>query len=273
MTYIKYCKTIIAVTLLWLLPVYEASAHNHPTDYERTWGKNFSLDVRNDFLNYFENNRLVLFGDAILIGGVLANTGLDRAFGQSWQDNSRNRIVDRTLKFPEAIGSLSYLYAPLFIASMGIGHMREETVIGNVLYHWGYRSLRTFILGGLQQAALTNLLGGGRPCNNQDSKWQPFQYQTGVSGHAFYGAVPILTAAMMTDPPLIKGMLYVFSVLPGFARINTNKHYLSQVFLGWSLAYLSASTIYDTDASRNPTFQMNILPKADGAMLSAKLNF
>jgi len=204
---------------------------------------------------------------------VLANTGFDRAFAQHWQTDIRGNASDNFFAIPKAIGGLSYYYAPIYLSTMAFGHLREHTLMGNVMYHFGYRSLRTFMIGGLQQVILTNLLGSGRPCRNDDSKWQPFQYETAVSGHAFYGAIPFLTAAMMTDNTGAQFSLYFLSTLPGISRLNSNSHYLSQVLLGWTIAFLSARSVYQTDMDRQPAFQVSAYPKNDGAMLAARLKF
>lgn len=270
-------QSICLFTLMWLMGIPHACASiaipPHPTEYETHWGQNFALDVRRDFIQYFDNRNLIMLGDLFLVSGVLANTGLDRAFAQHWQTDLRSKGTNSFFEGPKAIGGLSYYYAPIYLLSMGIGHLREHSEFGNVLYHWGYRSARTFILGGLQQVILTNALGGGRPDRHEDSKWQPFRYTTAVSGHAFYGAVPFLTAAMMTDPPLTKAVLYTLSVLPGLSRINSNRHYLSQVLLGWGIAFLSARSVYASDMARTPAYQVNIYPKCDGFMLSGQLQF
>jgi membrane-associated phospholipid phosphatase len=38
-----------------------------------------------------------------------------------------------------------------------------------------------------------------------------------------------------------KPILYTFSLLPGLSRLQTESHYPSQIFLGWSFAYASAT--------------------------------
>jgi membrane-associated phospholipid phosphatase len=248
-------------------------APKHPTEYEKQWGQHLIQDIKADFTNYMKNDNLIILGDSFLIAGILANTGLDRAFAQHWQTDLRSSTSDNLLALPKTLGGLCLYYVPTYLASMGVGHLREHTILGNVLYHWGYRSLRTVIVGGIQQAFLTNLLGSGRPNLNQDSKWQPFKYQTGVSGHAFYGAVPFLTAAMMSDPPLLKYSLYFFSTLPSISRINSNRHYLSQVILGWTLAFLSARSVYATDTERVPPFQVGLQSRSNTTMFTVSLRF
>lgn len=276
----RLTKSLIIVCFLWMFIMTQASAVNlinrpepHPTAYEKHWTHNFIQDIKHDFIHYFEEDNLIFLGDSFLAAGLLANTGLDRGFRQHWQNDIRSSTTNTIFAFPKAVGGLSYYYAPIYLLSMGIGHLREHTLVGNTLYAWGYRSVRTFIVGGIQQIFLTNLLGSGRPNRNEDSKWQPFKYQTGVSGHAFYGAIPFISAAMMSDPPLLKYGLYFFSTLPGFSRINSDRHYLSQVILGWTLAYLSARSVYATDMERDPPFQMRVYPKSQGAMLDCRLKF
>ncbi len=281
MTYLKRILNAgCALSLLWGFTLSNAHAismdvppQQHPTNYESHWMQNLLQDVKHDFSNYFENDNLIIFGDTFLFAGILANTGLDRAFAEHWQTDIRSSQTDHFFTIPSAIGCLSYYYAGIYLTAMGVGHLREHTLLGNTLYTWGYRSLRTFIVGGLQQVFLTNMLGSGRPNKNEDSKWQPFRYQTGVSGHAFYGATPLLTAAMMSDPPGLKFTLYFLSTLPGLSRINSNRHYLSQVVLGWTIAFLSAKCVYQSDLERTPAYQFTAYPKGDGLMLGARLEF
>lgn len=278
----KSLQLLITGCLIGMMPLSNVSAYTsasdlpqpqHPTDYERNWSDNLATDIKHDFGNYFTSNNLLFFGGTFLTAGVLANTGLDRAFADHYQADFKTKGTDTFFAFPKGVGGLSFYFVPIFLTSVAIGHLREHTLLGNVLYHWGYRSFRTIVVGGLQQIAFTHLLGSGRPNLNQDSKWQPFRYPTGVSGHAFYGAVPFLTAGMMSDPPLLKYGLYAISTLPGLSRINDNKHYLSQVLLGWSIAFLSARSIYQTDLDRDPTFQVFVHPKSDGAMLCGHVRF
>ena len=225
--------------------------------YKEKWAAHLGQDILQDFKHYVEPDRLLLLGGAFAGSALLANTDLDKRVSRQWQSRVRSRRTDRFFDRPQRLGGLSCLYAPLYLVTMGLGHLAETTQVGNVMYHWGYRSLRTFFLGGPQQALFTYLIGSGRPNRQESSTWKPFKHNTGVSGHTFYGAIPLLNAAMMTDPPVLRYTLYALSTLPGISRINSDYHYLSQVFLGWSIAYLSAASVYDTDAGREPKFQVH----------------
>lgn len=282
---IRHFNKLTAIILVYLfgmlgvssLHAHRSTCHNephcHPTEYEKNWLHNFFGDVKRDYCLYFQKDNLLLFGDFFVAAGILANTGLDRSIAQRWQDDIRSNGSNNFFKFWNSSGGLSYAYVPLYLTVMALGHMREENLFGNVVYAWGYRSLRAIILGGPQEILLAHALGSGRPSLNQDSKWQPFHNDKGVSGHAFYGAIPFLTAAMMTDPPLIRWGLYIVSTFPGLARINSNAHYTSQVLLGWALAFLSARSIYASDMQRTPLYQVSLYPKSDGLMLRASLRF
>lgn len=210
----------------------------------------FVSDVKKDFGNYFLSTPIFYFGDALLVSGVLANTGLDRAVRKTW-NNGHPCGNSLFFKLSRRVGTVSSWWSyPVYAASVVLGKQLGEGAAGDVLRNWGNRSLRTALLGGLQQVAWTNLLGSGRPNWDAPSKWQPFKYTTGVSGHALFGAIPFLTAAQMTDPLVPKTLLYMASTLSGLSRINDDKHYLSQVLMGWSIAFLSSKAVYETDEER-----------------------
>jgi hypothetical protein len=66
------------------------------------------------------------------------------------------------------------------------------------------------------------------------------------------GAVPFLTLAGMTDDPLAKCFFYACSPWTGMTRINDNVHYLSQVWLGWWMAYLACDAVNKTETGKGP---------------------
>lgn len=241
---------------------------------DNRWLCNLSEDIERDFKTYFAPCNLLWFGNFFIASAILANTGLDKSFQTMWFfDISTSNNANRFFNYFNGLGNAGYYGLAIYLGAMGFGYWQNSSLAGNVLYTWGYRSLRTFFLGGLQQVILTHVLGSGRPSRNEPSKWQPFRYKNGVSGHALYGAIPFITAAMMTDPPLLRLALYAFSTLPGWARINNNSHYLSQVLLGWGIAYLTARTVYLSDQLKWQQCRIQIFPKYDGAMVHANWQF
>jgi len=89
------------------------------------------------------------------------------------------------------------------------------------------------------------------------SHWSPFEGDNGVSGHSFLGAVPFIVAAQMSSSLYSKIPLYLASTLVGLSRINDDLHYLSQVALGWSLAYLAAASVDQTELEKR---NLSIVP-------------
>ena len=75
--------------------------------------------------------------------------------------------------------------------------------------------------------------------------------------------MPFITAAQMIENPWLKGVFYACSVLPAWSRVNDNDHYLSQVILGWYLAYLSARTVSQTEGTKLPK-GLTIFPITEG---------
>lgn len=243
-----------------------------PTNYECTWVQNFEDDVFRDFATYFTAHNLLQFGTVFVAAAIFANTGLDRTIRENFQEDFQSSNTQRFFKPWKTIGGLSYWYFPLYLGSMGIGYWRQCDPYGNAIYRWGYRNLRAMILGGIQVIILAPTLGSGRPSKREPSKWQPFKYVNGVSGHSFFGGLPFITAAMMVDPPLMKALLYVASTLPGLSRIDSDAHYFSQVLLGWSLAFFSARAVVESDMA-NPVFQASLIPKRDGVILYGRWKF
>ena len=66
---------------------------------------------------------------------------------------------------------------------------------------------------------------------------------TGMSGHTFLGAVPFLAVYSLTDKIWLRYTAVTLSTFVGISRINDDRHYLSQVIGGWSMAFIAAHTI------------------------------
>ena len=91
---------------------------------------------------------------------------------------------------------------------------------------------------------LQKAIGSSRPNDiPASSEWNFWNDENGASGHTFVGAVPFLVAALLAERPSAKATWYTLSVLPGWSRINDNDHYLSQVIVGWWLAYAATQSV------------------------------
>ncbi len=241
---------------------------------------NLYEDIKSDFTYYLQKNNLLILGGTLVGASVLANTTLDQEINNGWQRHLRN---GKPRVFKLACGVGIYNYKLTYLASTLIGaFMLDESKPCspfNALYHWGYRSMRTLLLAGLQTELFIWTIGSGRPIQNRPSRWYPFHshkhsiHDSGVSGHAFNGAIPFITAGMMCEEPLYKYSFYALSILPSLARINDNNHYASQVILAWAISFLSANAIDKTKRSHACPWQIHAYPIAHGARIAVHANF
>ena len=117
--------------------------------------------------------------------------------------------------------------------------------VGGVTNEWGQRCIRAMAVGTPMVGLLQVGLGSTRP-GLGSSYWNPLNASHGVSGHAYVGSIPFLTAAAMTDNPVLKIPLFLGSFLTGWSRIHTDDHYFSQVALGWWMGYLAVRSVNET---------------------------
>ena len=91
---------------------------------------------------------------------------------------------------------------------------------------------------------LQRALGADRPSADEPTPhWRPFATDHAASGHAFIGAVPWLNAARAAGLHRWKPLLLAGSTLAGWSRLNDRKHYLSQVWLGWFIAWQATNAV------------------------------
>jgi len=229
------------------------------------WLRDVAADVAMDYRHFYSLGNLAALGAGLGVGAVMANTPTDEKIRDFWQENVRCASTDEYLEMfhaPKVLGEGTYML-PAYAGAALIGLAFEEGTVGRGFGQWGSRSLRTVGVGAPMMLALQSLTGGARPDAEMGSGWHAFGSSHGVSGHAFMGAVPLLTAAKMVDAPFWKTAFYVGSTLPGISRVNDDDHYASQVVLGWWIAYLAATAV-DRTAIERQNLSIGPLPMADG---------
>jgi hypothetical protein len=212
----------------------------------------FSSDISN-FNNHDSlGNLFVALGGA----AVLANTSLDKDF-RNWfqrnikQPNMTNNGLNDFNAFAKEFGELpiifgfalsaaGYKFFPYICPRYG----NHQSVIGK----YATMVSRGYLVGAPANLLGQFFIGAGRP-NNNSSFWLKGKYN-GVSGHAFVGAVPFITAAQMTDNLWLKFIFYTCSTFTAASRIYEDSHYLSQVLLGWYIAYLAVRAISKTEGKK-----------------------
>ena len=220
--------------------------------YRRT--KNELGKIRSDFRNFYsrENfaNILTMYG----LHAVISNTAMDQHLINWYQDHVRSRGTDR---FSEGVRDLGTGMAIGPIAIVGILYYSDritdrvrlfETRVGSAIGTFASQTTRAYLVGTPTMLFTQLLIGAGRPSfNDPTSRWQPFQYDKGVSGHAFAGAMPFIMLAQMSDNFWLKAGFYTCSTFVAWSRFNDEAHYFSQILGGWYLAYLSCRAVSKTE--------------------------
>ncbi|MGL4593909.1 MAG: phosphatase PAP2 family protein [Thermoguttaceae bacterium] len=234
-----------------------------PTCFDslKMMGKSGRERVFSDYKNLYNLDNALNFGVALSGGAILANTSMDQNFRNWYQKDVRSSGTNDFAKACKIFGEGSYML-PITITSAlfyrywqerkypSYSSYRSNLYEKNQVGEFMSRTARGYVVGAPTLLLGQFILGGDRPTSGSDhgSYWKPFQQDHGISGHAFIGAMPFITAAQMTDKIWIKSIFYTLSTLPGWSRINDDAHYLSQVVLGWYLAYLSARAISETES-------------------------
>jgi hypothetical protein len=201
-----------------------------------------------DAENFYSKRNALFLSKVLIPCAIIANTSMDRKISDIYQENVRSEPLDRSCKVFKVFGSNMPLTIA-FISGVTASYLSRGTETGEKIHDYSLNTFRGIITGLPTLIAGQNLLGGDRPSQNTNSYWGPFSNDHGVSGHAFMGAVPFITAANMTSNPYLKGFFYLASTATALSRINDNAHYGSQIILGWALAYASCNAVEDTNLS------------------------
>ncbi len=232
--------------------------------------------ICSDFRNFYSVDSMLNLTVALGGGAILANTPLDREFSEWYQDNIKG--ADGFSTFCKNFGE-GGIWLPVFAVSSISYRLFQQSDWNKSgqkypLGEYTTRTLRGYLVGGPTVLVLQSLLGSERPAEGHEkgSYWRPFHQDHGVSGHAFIGAVPFITAAQMAEKPWLKGVFYFCSVLPAWSRVNDDSHYLSQAILGWYIAYLSARAVSQTEEGRLPK-GLTIFPITEGNAFGIGLHY
>jgi len=207
--------------------------------------------------SFYQWDTALNFGVSLGFGAILANTSCDQNFRNWYQEDFRSSGTDDWSRFCKIFGEGHYVIPAYLATSIAYRYLDEywnlDAGSGKNFGQWASRSSQAILVGFPVLLVGQYATGASRPSDEKSwgSHWKPFTDNHGISGHAFLGAVPFITAAQMTDHFLLKSVLYFGSTLTGWSRINDDAHYLSQAILGWYLAYLSCRAVTRTE---NPNF-------------------
>lgn len=209
--------------------------------------------VARDYRNFYSEDRLIRLGIAFGLGAVAANSNIDIHIRDWTQEQAANNTT--APQNPETDDSLfaktfgeTKLMVPIALLAASLNTISSNTAIGN----WGANTSRAYIVGLPALWGTQIITGASRPNETPEgSAWRAANDYNGVSGHAFMGATPFLTiAAMNPERAWIRYPAYLLSTATGLSRIYDDKHFASQVALGWYLAWESVDSVMDTNKRR-----------------------
>jgi hypothetical protein len=228
--------------------------------------------IRRDYRNYYSLENFGMLAAGFGVGAILANTDLDENIHHWHKDYMRSHSTDEFGHVVKYFGEGGY-EATLFAAAWMMGNMYDDTRTGAVVSEWGSRGLRTIVVGAPPMLLMQFITGASRPEETSaESSWKPFSDANGVSGHAFMGAVPFVSAAKMTENLPLKLGFYACSTFPAWSRVNDGAHYTSQSFLGWWMAYCAATAVDMTERNGHDWTIMP-LPMTDGAGMAVTYQY
>jgi len=226
--------------------------------------------VKTDFGNYYlDRANLTKLGIGVAGAAVFAHTGMDRYIRNKYQDDLRSTGTDDATKIFNITGTaVALVIAPAYLGAYGAGKLLHNPT----MEEWALKSLRATVVGGPAIVLLAAATGGDRPTEG-GSNWGAFNNFHGVSGHTYFSAVPFITAAKMSDNPYQKAIFYGLSTLTGLGRINDDKHYFSQVALGWYLAYLSCAVVEKGNDQREGRMNVQLAPVPKGMAITLRKTY
>jgi membrane-associated phospholipid phosphatase len=235
---------------------------------DNTAGRTAVETVTSDFETFYLGRaNLARLGIGIAAAAVPANTNVDRWIRDKVQRNLRSGGTDDIAKVAKVPGS-AIVSVPVYIGAYGAGHLlRNPTVT-----EWSQRSFRATIVGAPALLVVQSAIGSDKP-EDGSSHWNPFHSSNGVSGHAYIGAVPLITAAEMSESPYRKGLFLALSTLPGLSRINDDAHYFSQSALGWYFAYLGCKVVTRGSTEPGGHTQFGVAPLPGGVAITVHRDF
>ncbi len=213
-------------------------------------GQEFLAEAWLDYQDFYSLRGVAIVGTQVGIAAVLANTSLDEDF-QDWHDDDiKGSGSDSFADAVSWLGDGRIMIPVVAGAALLECFARDDQPVLRGIGHWGNRCSRSVLVGAPTVLGLQYLLGASRPADGRGSSWKPFDDNNSVSGHAFIGATPFLNAARMTESLPLKVTFYGLSTLPAWSRVNDQRHYLSQVLLGWGIAWLAADVVDRTERSQ-----------------------
>lgn len=176
-------------------------------------------------------------GGALVTAGVLAYSGADEALEGFHASRVRSAGTDRAAHVFKFFGERFWFGGWLLVAAA------DAWWRSSAFSRWGRANFEAMVVGLPVLWTVQRGLGANRPSSDDASpRWRPLEAANSASGHTFMSAVPWLTLAARTGGGRAVAAR-VGSLLTGWSRLNDRKHYVSQIVLGWTIAFNAVAAV------------------------------
>lgn len=227
-------SVVIAVAVAMLWPASRPRRRGPPLLRETGpyWRRNYS---RRSFLR---------LGAATAASAVLAYSGADEALQSWYRDRVRSRASDRVAHHLHYYGERFWFLVWAVVAAV-------DAYFGTSSFsRWGRKNFEAMLVGLPTLWTVQRGLGANRPSDpDPDPRWRPLADDNAASGHAFIAGIPWLNLARRLPSPAGSGLARLASTATAWSRLNDDKHYLSQILLGWTIAWNATAAVEDTPSA------------------------
>ncbi|MFH1843975.1 MAG: phosphatase PAP2 family protein [bacterium] len=188
----------------------------------------------------YSRRSFLRLGGGVVVAGVLAFSGADEAVDRWHRETVRSPASDRLAHLVKMLGERWFFACWAFFAAVDV------TVKSNALTRWGRRNFEAMLVGLPLLWTSQRALGSARP--NADShgpRWRPLADDKAASGHTFMAAIPWLNLAARSPQPPTRLLARLGSTVTGWSRLNDRMHYLSQIVLGYGIAWTAVDAVQD----------------------------
>lgn len=180
----------------------------------------------------YSRRHFLHLGGAVAGAAVLVYSGADEAVDDWNRDHGTNRVTEPVAEQFKQFGEPYWAFVWVVLALI------DRFVGRSTVGAFGRRCMLATAYGLPILWTTQRVLGASRPTDDPESpRWAPFEDENAASGHTFIAAVPWIVWLRSSPTPWVKWLAGLLSPATGWSRIHDRKHYLSQVVLGWVIAW------------------------------------
>jgi len=186
----------------------------------------------------YHRRAFLRLGVASVLAGVLAYSGADEAIESYHAGSLRSAGTDRAARWLKIFGERFWFANWLLVAAI------DTWWQSGPFSRWGRANFEAMVVGLPLLWTMQRGLGANRPSSDDGSpRWRPLAAANSASGHTFLAAVPWLTLAARSGRWPVAAGSGLASLATGWSRLNDRKHYLSQIILGWTIAFNAVAAV------------------------------